>query len=136
MPTRAVYLAGAGGPDLEQGPFGAPADDAVAALGQGIWLAVSMPINPELSVAMLQHLIDETPDDADGAAVAAAAANFVVELRASPEEDDLRLFAGRLFADVARRHSAIDDQSAFQDWVARLELDDPDAISGAPSERH
>ena len=52
--------------------FLADQSQSLAALGQGVWLAVTFPIDPELSVAMLQHIIDETPADSDGAAVAAA----------------------------------------------------------------
>ena len=47
--------------------------DSLPALGQGIWLAVTYPVDPELTVAMLQHVIDETPPDSDGAAVTALA---------------------------------------------------------------
>ena len=32
--------------------------ESLAALGQGIWLAVTYPIDPELSVALLQHVVD------------------------------------------------------------------------------
>ena len=35
--------------------------ESLAALGQGIWLAVTFPMDPELTVAMLQHVVDETP---------------------------------------------------------------------------
>ena len=51
---------------------------SLAALGQGIWLAVTYPVDPELSVALLQHVVDETPPDADGAAVAAVTAYYLV----------------------------------------------------------
>lgn len=102
---------------------------SLAALGQGIWLAVTFPVNPEVTVAMLQHVIDETPDDADGAAVAAATAQYVVDLRADGRQrEDLGHFTARMLATVARRHSGVDSQSAFDDWVRRLELDDPDAF--------
>ena len=56
--------------------------ESLAALGQGIWLAVTFPVDPELTVAMLQHVVDETPPDSDGAAVAATVAHYVVDLRA------------------------------------------------------
>ena len=55
--------------------------DSLPALGQAIWLAVTYPVDPELTVAMLQHVVDETPPDSDGAAVAAAAAHYVADLR-------------------------------------------------------
>ncbi len=56
--------------------------DALVALGHGVWLAVTFPVDPELSITLLQDIIDETPDDSDGAAVAAATAAYVVDLRA------------------------------------------------------
>ena len=51
--------------------FQADRPESIRALAHGIWLGVTFPIDPELSVAMLQHLVDETPDRSDGAAVAA-----------------------------------------------------------------
>ncbi len=101
--------------------------ESLAALGQGIWLAVTFPIDPELSVAMLQHVVEETPDDADGAAVAAATAHYVVELRSQgKEKEDLQFFTGKLLATVARRHSNVEDQAQFDQWMERLELHDPE----------
>lgn len=101
--------------------------ESLAALGQGIWLAVTFPVDPELTVAMLQHVVDETPDDSDGAAVAAAAAHYVVELRASgKEKEDLHFFTAKMLATVARRHSGVEDQAQFDAWMERLELHDPD----------
>lgn len=102
-------------------------DDALEILGQGVWLAVTFPVEPELSVALLQHIIDETPDDADGAAVAAATAAYIVDLRTEGRKrDDLGFFATQLLGDVARRHGQVNDQQQFDDWVNRLELDEPD----------
>ena len=46
--------------------------DSLIALGNGTWLGVTFPIDPEVSIHLLSHIIDDTPDDADGAAVAAA----------------------------------------------------------------
>lgn len=102
-------------------------DDALIALGQGVWLSVSFPIEPELTMTMLQHIIDDTPDDADGAAVAAATALYVINLRATGRVlEDLQFFANQMIANVARRHSDITEQSAFDHWVKRMELDDPE----------
>ncbi|MBF0218911.1 MAG: hypothetical protein HQL49_05200 [Gammaproteobacteria bacterium] len=100
---------------------------AVKALAHGIWLGVTFPIDAELSVAMLQHLIDETPDNADGAAVAAAVACYLVDLRVNDTEkrDDLIFFTTQLLGQVARRHSQIDEQELFNFWVERMQLDDP-----------
>jgi hypothetical protein len=106
-------------------------DDALNILGQGVWLAVSFPIEPELSVAMLQHIIDDTPDNADGAAVAAATAAYIVDLRCSDKaRNDLGFFTTQMLGDVARRHSDIQNQQQFESWVRRLELDDPDKFLG------
>ena len=103
-------------------------DDAVLALAHGIWLGVTYPIDPELSVAMLQHLVDETPPDSDGAAVAAAVASYIVDLRAEGKQrDELLFFVNQLMGSVARRHTngACDSQELFDIWIERLELNDP-----------
>lgn len=104
-------------------------DDAIQALAHGIWLGVTFPIDPELSVAMLQHLVEETPDHADGAAVAAATACYIVDLRARDKQrDDLHFFTGQLLGQVARRHTngACDTQELFDIWMDRLELKEPE----------
>jgi len=99
---------------------------SLAALGQGIWLAVTYPVDPELSVALLQHVVDETPPDADGAAVAAVTAHYLVDLRArDPQREHLLLYTNQLLATVARRHSGVDGQEAFNRWIEDMELNDP-----------
>lgn len=99
--------------------------ESLAALGQGVWLAVTYPVDPDLTVAMLQHIVDETPDESDGAAVAAATAHYVVDLRAEGKvRDDLSLFTARMLSTVARRHSNVAGQDEFDAWVERLELND------------
>lgn len=106
--------------------FAADQPDSLAALGQGVWLAVTFPVDPELTVAMLEHIVDETPDDSDGAAVAAVVAHYVVELRtAGRQHDDLTMFTNNLLATVARRHSQVETQEAFSYWMEKLELIDP-----------
>jgi hypothetical protein len=101
--------------------------ESISALGQGIWLAVTYPIDPELSVELLSHVIDETPDDSDGAAVAATTALFLADLRASGKQrENLMFFASQLLGNVARRHSGIDSQGAFELWMDRLELREPE----------
>jgi hypothetical protein len=100
--------------------------DAIKALAHGIWLGVTFPIDPELSVAMLQHLVDETPDSSDGAAVAAVTACYLVDLRAQGQDrEDLSFFTNQLLGQVARRHSQVEEQEIFEFWVERMELDDP-----------
>ena len=101
--------------------------ESLAALGQGVWLAVTFPIAPDVTVAMLQHIVDETPNQSDGGAVAAAVAHYVADLRAEgPERENLLFYSGQLLSSVARRHSQIQEQAAFDAWIARLELDQPE----------
>ncbi len=101
---------------------------SLAALGQGIWLAVTYPIDPEVTITLLQHLIDDTPPDADGAAVAAATAAFVADLRAAEpkQREDLLFFTQQMLGNVARRHSQVENQAQFDYWIEKLELDRPD----------
>jgi len=101
-------------------------DDAISAIGQAAWLSVTYPVNPHLTVNVLDHIIDETPDKSDGAAVAAATAHYVADLRAdNKEHEQIKLFTGAMLARVARRHSNIESQEKFEQWVKILELDDP-----------
>jgi hypothetical protein len=102
--------------------------DALIALGHGLWLGVTFPIDPEISVILLSHVVDDTPDDSDGAAVAAATACFIADIRASegPDKERLSFFAQQLLGQVARRHSAVETQEQFDRWVERLELNEPD----------
>jgi len=100
---------------------------SLAALGQGIWLAVTYPIDPELTVELLSHVVEETPDTADGAAVAATTAVFLAELRATGKSrENLVFFASQLLGRVAQRHSGVVTQDEFDQWMDRLELREPD----------
>lgn len=106
--------------------FQAEQDDSLAALGQGVWLAVTFPVSADLTVNMLSHIIDETPDDSDGAAVAGTVARYVVDLRTEGKQhDDLVFFTNNLLGGVARRHSEVQSQEQFDYWVEKLELNDP-----------
>jgi len=106
--------------------FLADQPESLAALGQGIWLAVTYPVDPELSVALLQRVVEETPPDADGAAVAAVTAYYIVDMRAKePQRDHLLLYASQVLATVARRHSNVDGQENFNKWIEDMELNDP-----------
>ena len=99
---------------------------SLAALGQGIWIAVTYPIDPELSVALLQRVVEETPPDADGAAVAAITAYYLVDLRArEPQREHLLIYASQVLATVARRHSGVENQEGFNRWIEDMELSDP-----------
>lgn len=106
--------------------FLAEQEASLAALGHGVWLSVSFPVETELSLAMLQHIVEETPDEADGAAVAAATGVYIVELRAKEDEkDNLSFFANQLLGTVSRRHSNVESQEDFTAWIDKLELNDP-----------
>ncbi len=100
---------------------------SLAALGQGIWLAVTYPMDPDLTVELLTHVVDETPDDADGAAVAATTALFIADLRAEGNQrDNLMFLSTQILGNVARRHSGVQTQAEFDAWMDRLELREPD----------
>ncbi|MBI3480784.1 MAG: hypothetical protein HY016_10585 [Nitrosomonadales bacterium] len=100
--------------------------DSIAALGMGVWLAVSFPVDPELTMALLIHIVDETPNDSDGAALAATAARYVVDLRADDGSHESHSFlADNLIAHVAKRHSNVRDQAGLDQWMDKLELRDP-----------
>jgi hypothetical protein len=99
---------------------------SLAALGNGVWLAVTFPVPAQLTVAMLQHIVDETPDTSDGAAVAAVAAHYIAGLRTDGEErDSLTFFTSQLVAGVARRHRGIEnDPDMIKLWIEILGLND------------
>ena len=102
--------------------------DSLVALGHGIWIGVTFPIDPEISVLLLSHVVEDTPDDSDGAAVAAATACFLSDVRAQqgPEQERLSFFSHQLLGNVARRHSEVETQEQFEFWIDKLELNDPD----------
>ncbi len=101
--------------------------NSLPALGQGVWLAVTFPVDPKITVNMLQYVIDETADDSDGAAVAAATAVYVYNLREHlTDNKDLYVDAMQMLSSVGRRHSDTHAQSDFDNWIAKLELMDPE----------
>lgn len=103
--------------------------ESVKALVHGVWLGVTYPIDPELSVAILHRLVEETPPQADAAAVAAAAARYIVDLRAEGKQlSDLGFFTSQLLGEVARKHSQVDSQDLFAFWVDRLALNDAASV--------
>jgi len=103
--------------------------DAIIALGNGIWLAMTFPIDPNVSVNLLHHIIDETPDDSDGAAVAAMLAHFIAETRAKDQErENLVFLTTQVIAKVAERHRGIKDQETLNTWIKMYELDDIDQL--------
>lgn len=99
--------------------------DALIALGNGIWLGVTFPVDPNVSVQMLHYIVDETPEDSDGAAVAAMLAHFLAETRSSEKEHkNLTFVTNQIIAQVAGRHRGIGDASTIQTWIKMYELDD------------
>ena len=104
--------------------------ESLAALGNGVWLAVTYPVPAQLTVAMLQHIVDETPDDSDGGAVAAMAANYIADIRTEGKEhESLTFFTRQMLAAVAKRHRGIEnDPEMINTWIEILELNEVDAL--------
>ncbi|MCW8831037.1 MAG: hypothetical protein OQK32_05885 [Gammaproteobacteria bacterium] len=99
---------------------------SLAALGQGVWLAVTYPIDPQLSINMLGYVIDETPATADGAAVAAVTAHYIADMRTEGEaHKSMTFMTNQLLANVAREHSGITNQEEMNAWMEKLQLLDP-----------
>lgn len=103
-------------------------EDSILALGHGCWLAVTYPVEPALSVDMLSYIIDETPDNSDGAAVASVAALYIAELRAKDDKESLMFLAKQLVAVVAKRHRGIEDEESIEIWIEMLELNNLDEL--------
>lgn len=102
---------------------------SLSALGQGVWLAVTFPIMPQTTITMLNHIIDETPEDSDGAAVAAITSHYIADLRAPEDKhESLTFLTSKILADVARRHSNVESQEQMDMWIKKLELEDPKAF--------
>jgi len=102
---------------------------SIVALAHGVWLSVTYPVDPTLSVNMLNYVIEETPAKADGAAVAAVVAHYVADVRAEEESHKSLTFLTRqILANVAKGHSDVDDQDGLKAWMERLELLDPDVF--------
>lgn len=100
---------------------------SVVALGNGMWLSVTYPIDPEISIVMMHNLIDDTPPKSDGAAVAAVAAHYIADLRLEGEKRDSVMFLTmNMISKVAERHSNVTDQGQMDFWMDKLELNDPD----------
>jgi len=99
---------------------------SIAALAHGVWLAVTYPVDPQVSYTMLEHIVDETPNDSDGAAVAAMTAHYLSDLRSKDAEHDSNIFLTRnLVARVAERHSGVQNQLGMDVWVEKLQLKEP-----------
>lgn len=99
--------------------------DSVKALGHGIWLGITYPVKAQTTVTLLNYVIDETPDDSDGGAVAAMAAHYIADIRTRGEErDNLSFLTTQMVARVAKRHRKIEDQETLDVWIEMLELND------------
>ncbi|EEZ80232.1 MAG: hypothetical protein HOI13_01725 [Candidatus Thioglobus sp.] len=113
---------------LSEGP------EALKALGHALWLGITFPIDAEITVAMLQHLVEESPKESDTRAIASAAAHYITSIRCG-KDDDLTFFASQMIASVADDHSHVSDQSTFDLWRKTLQLDKPEVflkkLSGA-----
>jgi len=100
---------------------------SLVALGQGVWLAVTYPMDPQLSINMLGYVVDETPAKADGAAVAAITAHYIADMRTEGEaHKSMTFMTNQLLADVAREHSDIKDQDEMNAWMEKLQLLEPE----------
>jgi len=98
---------------------------SMTALGQGVWLAVTYPIDPQLTINMLSYVIDETPPTADGAAVAAIVAHYIADMRGGEQRESLMFLTNEMVANVAKAHSKVEDQEAMSAWMEKLRLHDP-----------
>ena len=100
--------------------------ESTAALIHGVWLSVSFPVDPALTMSLLSEMIDEMPSDSDGAALAAVTAHYIAGLRASEKEfENMNFFTTNLLAKVAEGHSQVASQDDLNWWMKKLELDDP-----------
>ena len=99
---------------------------SIVALGHAVWLAVTYPIEADTSVAVLNHIVDETPADSDGAAVAAMTGYYIADIRATDESHDSMTFLAKtILGNVAKRHSNVQTQKEMDAWLFKLELNDP-----------
>ena len=106
--------------------FQARQPGSLSALGQGIWLAVTCPIDPELSIELLGHVIEETPHAADGAALAASTALFLADVRArGRDRDELLFYSIQTLGNVARRQAGAKTPEQLDRWMEQLELKEP-----------
>ena len=102
---------------------------SLVALAHGVWLSVTYPVDPQLTVNMLGYVVDETPGKADGAAVAAVAAHYVADVRSEGDQHkSLTFLTKQMLANVAKEHSGVEDQEGLSAWMERLELLDPDVF--------
>lgn len=100
-------------------------DDSIIALAQGLWLSITYPVKAQSTVTLLNYVIDETPDESDGAAVAAMVAHYIVGLRTEgDEQSNLNFLTTQMIARVAKRHRGIEDQDTLDTWIEMYKLND------------
>ena len=100
---------------------------SIQALVHGVWLSVTYPVDPEYTIGMLSYIIDETPNNSDGAAVAAATAHYIVGVRASEEKhDSLSFLTKNMITKVAQRHSDVNSQDKLNFWMEKMNLNEPE----------
>ena len=104
--------------------------ESLIALAHGIWLGITYPINPETTVAILQHMVEESPIGSDTAAVAAVTAHFIADRRAPEGKagENVRFFTSQRLAEVASQHRNIKSQEEFDIWMMGNEFDNPDSF--------
>ncbi|MCK5335155.1 MAG: hypothetical protein KAQ67_03285 [Gammaproteobacteria bacterium] len=103
---------------------------SIAALGMGVWLAVTFPVKMQTSYVMLEHIVDETPDKADGGAVAAMVAHYIADIRAEDDKAraNMQFLTVNLLGRVAKRHSDVTDQAGLDFWIEKLELNNQEKL--------
>lgn len=102
---------------------------SIVALGHAVWLAVTYPIEADTSIAVLNHIVDETPADSDGAAVAAMTGYYIADIRSTDEKHESNTFLAKtILGNVAKRHSNVNTQKEMDAWLFKLELNDPDVF--------
>ena len=106
--------------------FRADQPDALVALGHGIWISVTFPVDPVITVVMMQHLVDSSPTDSNAAAVAATVAHYIAAIRGGDGKDgeDLIDFTEQLLLLVAG-NQGISGQEDFGGWMFHNGLKEP-----------
>ena len=108
---------------------------SLVALAHAVWISVTFPLDPALTISQLQYVIDETPDGSDGAAVAAVTAAYIAGLRGGlrgdeggdgRENGDIELAVGRMMNQIARQHGTLRDGAHFDAWLESKGLDQPE----------
>ena len=98
----------------------------IIALAHGIWIAITYPISAQTTITMLNYVVEESPDNSDGAAVAARTAHYIADLRSTDKEhEELSFIAKNLLFGVAQRHGKVTSQQELDLWMERLDLTEP-----------